>query len=209
MIEIIKAYPIIFLFTVILPVLGGMVGGYIGWDSLKSRYKDDIHKQQVQESLTAIDSKLKPISNQIAIIQRYETELAKHNQKDEILTAVLAQYKKMKQATVQFHKFRGIENEEEKGKLAEHILTTITESVAHVVEAPNLPNRPLIIDLGSNIFKVVFSVPMRIPPKLAFQGLPEGVSWNITENSKFGFTVQFQPIDTLVKGFGFTADAEL
>ncbi len=209
MIEIIRAYPLIFLFTVILPVLGGMVGGYIGWDSLVSRQKDSIHKKHIQVSLKDIDSKLEPITNQIATIQRYESELTKYNQKDEVLSAVLAQYKKMQQATVQFHKFRGIEDEEERGKLAEHILATITDNLIPVVEAPNLPNNPLIIGLRQNLFKIVFSVPMRIPPQLSFHGVPDGVLGTITDNSKFGFTVLFQPVNIPVKEFGFIADAEL
>lgn len=209
MLEIIKIYPLIFLCTVILPVIGGLVGGYIGWDSLKSRHKDSIHKQEIKDSISSIDSKLEPITSQIAVIERYEKELSYHNQKDEVLSAVLAQYKQMKKATEDFHRFRGVETEVERGKLAEHILSTITSNLAPVAVATNLPNRPLIIGLGANTFKVVFSVPMRIPPQLEFQGLPEGVSAQVSEHTTFGFRVQFLPADIPVSNFGFTASAEL
>lgn len=209
MIEIIKIYPLIFLFTVILPVIGGLVGGYMGWDSLKSRHEDNLHKQEVKESIQSIDSKLEPITSQIAVIERYERELTSHNQKDEVLSAVLAQYKQMKKATDDFHRFRGVEDEVERGRLAEHILSTITDNLAPVAEAKNLPRQPLIIGLAPNVFKVVFSVPMRIAPELNFQGLPDGVTAEISEHTKFGFVVQFDPSEIPVSSFGFTASAEL
>lgn len=209
LVDVIKVYPLIFVFTVILPFFGGLVGAYMGWDSLKSRYEDSVHKQEVKESIQSIDSKLGPITSQIAVIERYERELSSHNQKDEILSAVLAQYKQMKIATDQFHRFRGIEDEAERGELAEHILSTITDNLAPVTEATNLPSQPLIIGLAPNVFKVVFSVPMRVPPELGFHGVPDGVTASVSELTRFGFMVTFRPTDIPVSTFGFTASAEL
>lgn len=208
MFEIIKIYPLIFIFTVILPIIGGLVGGYMGWDSIKSRNEDRVHKREVEKSIKAIDAKLDPITSQIAVIERYEKELSSHNQKDEVLSAVLAQYKQMKKATEEFQRFRGVENESERGMLAEHILSTITDSLLPVAEAKNLPSQPLIIGLAPNHFKVVFSVPMRVPPQLNFQGIPEGTTAQVSEHTKFGFVVQFFPIEIPVRNFGFTASAE-
>ena len=208
MINIVKLYPLIFFFTVILPVIGGLVGGYMGWDSIQSRYNDSLHKQELKESIQAIDSKLAPITSQIAVIERYENELSSHNQKDQVLSEVLAQYKQMKKATEDFHQFRGVQDEVERGKLAEHILSTITDNLVPVVEARNLPSSPLIISLAPNIFKVVFSVPMRIAPELSFQGIPESVTAHVSEHTKFGFVVQFSPPEVTVYNFGFAASAE-
>lgn len=209
MLEIIKVYPLIFIFTVILPVIGGLVGGYIGWDSLKSRHEDRIHKRDLQNSINAIDEKLGPITTQIAVIERYEKELLLHNKKDEVLSSVLTQYKQMKKATEQFKRFRGVDNESDRGMLAEYILETITDSLTPVFEAQNIASRPLIIGLGPNHFKVVFSVPMRVAPKLEFQRIPAGVTAQVSEHTKFGFVVHFFPVDVPVRNFGFTADAEL
>lgn len=209
MIEIIKIHPLIFILTVIFPLFGGVVGGIIGWDSLKSRYIDDLHKLELKASLKQIDSKLEPITDQIAILQRYENELSKYNQKDDILSAILNQYITMKSATSDFQKFRGSDNQLEQGQLAEHILKTISSNAAPLIEAKNLPNKPLIIGLGHNIYKVIFSVPMRVPPILEFNGIPEGVSAKISEHNKFGFIVEFYPKDIAVTQFGFSASAEL
>ena len=181
----------------------------MGWDSLKSRHEDNIYKQEVKESIKSIDVKLEPITSQIAVIERYERELSSYNHKDEILSAVLAQYKQMKTATEQFHRFRGIEDEIERGELAEHILSTISDNLSPVVEATNLPNRPLVIGLAPNVFKVVFSVPMRFPPELEFQSVPDRVTASVSDLSRFGFVVTFMPTDIPVLTFGFTASAEL
>jgi hypothetical protein len=209
MIEIIKIYPMIFIFTVIVPLLGGLVGSYIGWDSLKSRHSDSLHQKELKTSLKNIDSRLEPITDQIAILQRYEKELSKHNQKDDVLSAVLSQYIKMKSATENFQKFRGTDNQEEQSKLAEHILATISNNVVPIVEAKNLPSQPLIIQLAHNTYKVIFSVPMRIAPELVFNGIPDDVKVEVSERSKFGFIVHFIPYETTITQFGFTANAEL
>lgn len=207
--EIIKSYPLIFAFTVILPALGGFVGAYIGWDSLKSRQQDELHQKKVVESLQNVESKIEPITTQIDTIQRYEKALSKYNQKDEVLSAVLAQYLNMKSSLEIFNKFRGTDDIEERGELAENILQTLTSNITPIIEAPELPNDPLIISLGTNIYKVLFAVPMRIKPKLTFTGLPEGSTYELHEHTRFGFTVKFKPHNILIKNFGFTADAEL
>lgn len=207
--ELIKLYPLIFAFTVILPALGGFVGAYLGWDSLKSRHEDALHQEKVSESLQNVESRLEPITSQIATIKRYETALSEYNQKDEVLTAVLAQYLKMKSSLETFRNFRGTENVEEEEQLAESILSTLTSNIIPITEAPGLPNDPLIISLSHNTFKVIFSVPMRIPPNLTFTNLPEGTSTEITEHTRFGFIVKFVPENITINRFSFNADAEL
>lgn len=74
---------------------------------------------------------------------------------------------------------------------------------------PQLPNDPLIINIAPNTFRVLFSVPMRIPPRLKFTGLPENVAADVIQNSEFGFTVLFTPPSVRVEKFGYEADAEL
>jgi hypothetical protein len=207
--EIIKLYPLMFFLTVIVPVLGGTVGGLVGWESLKSKLQDEQHKQQLQDSLGSINEKIDPITSQIATLQRYESELSSYNQKDEVLSAVLAQYKKMKSAAKTFYQFRGADSQAEQGQLAEHILSIITNNAASFVVASNLPSQPLIISIGRNTFKVIFAVPMRIAPELDFTGIPQDVTHEISEHSKFGFVVKFSPDNIAVNQFVFSASAEL
>ena len=207
--ELIKAYPIIFAFTVVLPVLGGLVGAYMGWDSLKNRHEDQVHKQHVESELTSINKHISPISDQITIIQRYERSLAESNHKDLVVTAVLGQYKKMKSAleSIGTYRGRGSKNETEKEALGENILNLLSSELMPVKTLPNHPNQPLIINMAPNIFKVLFSVPMRIPPELTITGIPEDVTPQIVEKTQYGFTVQFENIEKTILSFGFEADA--
>lgn len=115
----------------------------------------------------------------------------------------------MKSSLEIFKNFRGTENEEEKVQLAESILSTLTSNIIPVTEATGLPNDPLIIGLRQNTFKVIFAVPMRIPPNLTFTGLPNGATAELHEHTRFGFIVKFKPENVKINGFGFSADAEL
>ncbi|MEZ9066325.1 hypothetical protein [Vibrio atlanticus] len=208
MFEVIKAYPLIFIFTVILPLGGGLVGSYLGLDSLKSRLEDDLHKEKLERSLGSIDESLAPITTQLKTIQRYELALSKYDQKDEVLNAVLSQYRNMQTALNNFHSLQSGNSEIEKGQLADNILGVITSNLVPVQEAPQLPHNPLIIGLGLNKYKVIFAVPMRIAPRLDFGMLPKNVTSHVTEATKFGFTVEFIGTNEPLP-FGFSADAEL
>lgn len=67
----------------------------------------------------------------------------------------------------------------------------------------------LILHLSANRFRVIFAVPMRIPPRLEFVGLPSGTKSVVTDNSTTGFTVEFYSPSAPIEKFGFVADAEL
>ena len=56
---------------------------------------------------------------------------------------------------------------------------------------------------------IVFNVPMRIPPKLTFPGLPAGVSSVVSDESEISFTVKFIPLSIPIHTFGFIADDRL
>ncbi len=55
MLEIVKTYPILFTFTVLLPFFGGMIGAYLGWDSIKGKHEDSKHKNRVESQITSLD----------------------------------------------------------------------------------------------------------------------------------------------------------
>ncbi|THJ12155.1 MAG: hypothetical protein CAF43_005755 [Nitrospira sp. CG24C] len=207
--ELIKAYPVIFLLTVVLPFAGGLVGAYLGWDALNTRVKNEDHRTKVESQLTDLDRKLAPLADQIATLHSYEQALARANERDQVLSAVLVQYERMKFAVDALDRMRGKGKASESEELAKNILDMIRSDLNPIRVDPNLPGHPLIIRVGANFFRILFAVPMRIPPKLEFSGLPNGVNANVVENSRFGFSVTFVPLTIEVGSFGFTADSEL
>lgn len=207
--ELVQNYPIAFFVTVLLPIITGIVLSIGGYESLKSRAASDAQLNRIEKNTVQALSQLPDVSSTIATLNRYENTLAAAGAKDEVLAAVLAQYGVMKAATDKWEQFRGSRNPEERYQLAEEVLNVIKSHLVPVEVRDNHPGRPLILHLDNNTFRVLFAVPMRIPPSLQFQGLPEGVHANVVEKSKFGFTVAFTPNEIPVNGFGFSADAEL
>ncbi len=182
---------------------------YMGWDSLKNRYDNKINQERIESHLGFINQRIGPITNQIETIQRYEKTLTALNHKDEAVASVLAQYQSMKSAIETFEKYRGTKNESEKANLADNILSLISSELIPVQTFPEHPNQPLILNLAPNIFKVLFAVPMRIPPNITFTGIPNGITPQFIEKTKFGFTVKFEPQHIAISSFDFTADARL
>ena len=59
-----------------------------------------------------------------------------------------------------------------------------------------------------NLCRIIYPVPMRIPPKLTFTDIPPGISALIGEESNLGFTVLFMPSSIQIDHFGWIANAE-
>ncbi len=207
--DIFRAYPWVFIFTVFLPIAGGLVGAYLGFDALRNRYEDDHHKAEVSSQLSNISSQMGAFTNNLTIVQEYAKLLEQANEKDEVLNAVLMQYTRMKEASEAFSRMSHGASSHEIDELAKHILTTIQSDIFPIRVAKELPNKPLIIKVASNTFRVLFSVPTRIPPKIEFTNLPPSVNATVIENSTFGFTVIFSPQDIPVETFGFIGDARI
>lgn len=100
--EIIRAYPLLFIIIVVLPVLGGIVTAYIGFDNLSERVKTDRHQAIVESSLTGIQRHLSEIEKKEAVIKRYEHSLQQSNIRDATIEAVLSQYDRQRLAAQRF-----------------------------------------------------------------------------------------------------------
>lgn len=205
--ELIKQYPLLFLLTVIAPVLVSLGTAVLGWVNLQNLAKDDAHKASVEKHLSEIGGNVGALKDQITTIRNYEAVLAQANQRDQVLSAVLAQYERMKAAAEAFH--QSVEAGAETEELAKTVLNIIRTDLAPIRVERSLPQESLFIKIGANTFRVLFSVPMRTTPRLQFSDLPEGVTATVLENSRFGFTVAFTPLSSPVERFGYIADAEL
>lgn len=207
--DLFQNYPIAFLVTVVLPLLTGITVAIGGYDTLKARADSDSQLNRIERNTEQTLRQMQDVTAKLATLNRYEQTLVAGGARDEALVAVLTQYKSMKRATETWEKFRAAANREEKYQLAAEVLDILSTNLIPVSTRDDLPSKPLILGLAPNTFRVLFEVPARIPPRLTFQGLPSGVHANVTENSKFGFTVVFEPTSIPVTNFGFIGDAEL
>ena len=207
--DLFASFPGSFLMTVVLPLVTGFIVAFGGYEALKARAESDAQLNRIDRKTEAVLRQLPDVTATIATLNRYEQTLSAAGARDEVLAAVLAQYKGMKHAADTWERFSASKGHEEKYQIATEVLEILSTNLMPVSAPENLPTKPLILGLGANSFRVLFAVPMRIPPELSFQGLPAGITATVTEKSKFGFTVIFTPNTIPVPKFGFTAGAEL
>jgi hypothetical protein len=207
--DLFTSYPGAYLMTIALPLVTGLIVACGGYETLKARAESDAQLNRIERNTEAALKQLPDVTATLATLNRYEQTLAAVGARDEALAAVLAQYKGMKHAAKTWERFRASKDHEEKYQLASEVLQILSTNLMPVSVSENLPSKPLILGLGANTFRVLFAVPMRIPPELSFHGLPPGTTATVTEKSKFGFTVVFTPNTILVTSFGFSASAEL
>jgi hypothetical protein len=207
--DLFASYPGAYIMTIVLPVVTGIVVAFGGYETLKARAESDAQLNRIERNTETALEQLPDVTATIETLNRYEQTLAAAGARDEALAAVLSQYKGMKRATETWERFRASTDQEEKYQLATEVLEILSTNLVPISVPENLPDKPLILSLGTNTFRVLFAVPMRIPPELTFEGLPSGTTATVTEKSKFGFTVIFSPSAVPVTNFGFTAIAEL
>lgn len=206
--EIITTYWPQFLSSVILPLITGVIVAIAGWYNLASKAESDVEAASMKTAIEEIRVNTSDLKQKEELLIHYQNILKENKQHDESLQKVLGQYKAMENAIANFDKYTHTPINE-RGALSEEVLKLITTDLVPIQQRNDLPQKPLLLKTANNTYKVLFSVPMRIPPNLKFIGLPEGVEPNVLEKTKFGFTVIFSPLSVEVNNFGFEADAEL
>jgi hypothetical protein len=210
--EVARAYPWAFLFAVVLPFVGALgviVGAFSGYENLRHQLQSDRQADRIESTVTAIHSDQTALDSTLSLLKSYDAKLQGYGKKDELLSAVIAQYQRLSQAAALFAARQNRDAGPDQGKIASQILEILNQDAIHAVARIDLPGSPLIINLGSNSFRVIFSVPMRITPRLTFTGLPAGTTPSVSSASEIGFSVTFFPLSTTISTFGLIADAEL
>lgn len=207
--ELLQNYPVSFLVTIVLPIVSGIFLAFGGYDNLRARADADKQLGRIESNTQKTLEHMPDVSATIKTLDRYEQALSAAGHRDEVLAAVLTQYKGLVRATETWEQFRASTDHEQRAKLSSEILDILSTNLIPVSAPANTPSNPLILGLGANTFRVLFSVPMRIPPELQFLNLPAGTQAHLTEKSSIGFTVIFSPANVPVENFSFTASAEL
>lgn len=201
LIEIVRVFPLVSILVIVIPLLGGGVGAYLGYDSLVERLEARNHREHVEKELDAL--KL-PVET----IRRYETQLSADQQNTGVVRAILRQYDQLRNAVALQSQFTGQENIRDRIASADQIIENLRSLLGETQTAPVAGGQALIIRTAPNVFRVVFPVPMRVAPDIQFLNLPQGVEGHVIEKTNIGFTVIFTPESIPVPKFGFSASAE-
>ena len=164
---------------------------------------------QENADLRAVMQKLNELQRAVNAIEIHKAALFSQPASGSAAQLVLDQYTKLERASDAFAKFSG--GREAKENLSSRLIADLNL----VLQNANVEATPrgdaLILRTGPNTFRVIFPVPMRVPPRVTFSGLPDGVSSNIVEETDVGLTVIFTPQTIPVNSFNFNphADSEL
>jgi hypothetical protein len=201
-IDLFRTFPLLSLFLIVVPFAGGVVGSYLGFDNLNERLETNRHRSQVE---TALDQIRTPVET----IRRYEAQLSAVQQNTDVLRSIIRQYDQLRSAISIQSRFTGQENTRDRIVSSDQIIENLRLLLGVTQTVPGPGGQALLINTAPNTFRVIFAVPMRIPPRLEFRGFPDGVVPNVVEKTNIGFTVVFTPQSIAVSKFGFVADAEL
>jgi hypothetical protein len=214
--QLFQTYPWGVITTVVLPIITGLVaiiGGIVwsgaGYENLKHQFTEDERARRIEETVTAIHEDKTDIQGALKLFEFYDNRLAEAGKRDAVLVALINQYQQLSRAIELFGQMSQGDSLQEKGKISTEILKILNQDVVRTLVRDDLPGKPLLIEVAPNSFRVIFNVPMRIPPTLTFLGLPEGVTASVSDKSEISFTVSFLPLSIPIHSFGFTASADL
>jgi hypothetical protein len=162
-----------------------------------------------REKQTQIAAAAADIGPLVEALKTYEKKLSDDAKGHSVLEKIVKQYDAL-EASLSFFESRWLRPDyETHTEISAHLMADLKLLLQDVRLITEERQGTLFIKIGPNTFRVIFRVPMRIPPKLEFFNLPTQIKQaNVIENSKVGFTVVFLPLDTVVTTFDCTADAE-
>jgi hypothetical protein len=214
--QLFETYPGAFLGTVIFPVVAGLVafvgsffGSWGGYENLKGRLALSQQSQRIEQGVKDIRSDKSELQSTLRLMESIDRKNAEYGKRDAVLAALINQYQQLSRAATLFGQMSQRDPSQDQGKIAAEMLKILNQDVVRAFVRDDLPGNPLLIEVQPNSFRVIFPVPMRVPPKLSFTGLPAGVSANVSDKTEISFTVSFLPTSIPVKTFGFEASAEL
>ena len=214
--EVMRAYPWAFWSTVVAPamvaivaVVAAIFSGLAGFETLKGRLALSQQSQRIEQGVNSLLSNESALQITLRLLESYNDKLAAAGKRDVILAAIINQYQQLLRAAALFGQMSHRDPSQEQGKIATEIMGILNKDVVRTLVRDDLPGKPLIIELEPNSFRVIFPVPMRVPPELTFHDLPSGVSAEVSDKSEIGFSVSFLPLSVPVKRFNFSASAEL
>lgn len=200
--ELFRTFPLLSLFLMGAPLAGGFVGAFLGFDNLKERLETNRNRARVE---TALDEIKLPVET----IRHYEAQFSAAQQNTDVLRSIIRQYDQLRSAIAIQSRFTGQENVRDRIVSSDQIIENLRLLLGVTQTVPGPGGQALLINTAPNTFRVIFAVPMRIPPRLEFLNLPQGIAANVVEKTNVGFTVIFTPQSIAVTKFGFIADAEL
>jgi hypothetical protein len=210
--QLLDAYPVMFILTIVVPLVGGVgtgiVGSWLGYENLKRQFLSAQQAQRIEEGINTLSSNSPALTTTLDLLKSYNDRITAAGRRDAVLVALINQYQQLSRAAALFGQMDHTDTSGDQGKTASEILKILNVDVVRALPRDDLPGHPLVIELAPNSFRVIYPVPMAGIPTLSFSGMPPGVSPVVSDKSEISFAVSFLPISIPVKTFGVTASAD-
>lgn len=170
--------------VLIASLVGGLLLPAIVGSLIWTDYRED--RQKLSRESKTSDQIIKTLTEVQSSLNRYGYH-------DSVIAAILAKHKQLQDTMSLFEALTGKIDRNTRLTIAQSILNDLNAAAANIQTTAQLgPGGALIIKTGPNTFRLVFPVPMRVPPTISFD-VPAGSTPNIIERSIIGITVVFTP----------------
>jgi hypothetical protein len=198
---------------------GGVFVLLLGWNLCAAPYRlqrdradrEKLRAEQAEAKLISITEQASLPHSFVKSLSDTQSTVGNLENKLMLMAVLTEQYRRLLKATFQNAQFRGQNLESDDIGIVAKFLADEAKSILPVV--PFRPDEPLIFQTGWNQYRYIFSVPMRAPPRIEFQGLSKEVEATIIRVSKIDVEVKFFHIPSLdrdaVTPQPFFASAEL
>jgi hypothetical protein len=211
--QLFYTYPAMFILTIAVPLIGGLeagvIGSWVGYENLKRQLSSSQQTQRIEEGIRTLSTNNSTLATTLDVLKSHNDRITAAGKRDAVLVALINQYQHLSRAAALFAQMANTNASGTQGKVATEILKILNEDVVRALPRDDLPGNPLVIELAPNSFRVIYPVPMRVPPNLTFTGLPEGITTVVSDKSEISFAVSFLPTSIPVKRFGVVASADL
>ncbi|HUD87286.1 MAG TPA: hypothetical protein VMR17_12575 [Xanthobacteraceae bacterium] len=166
---------------VIAALLGAIATAAVGYGPIEDQYH--------------IDAVLRDYKSTRDLVDKYQVH-------DESLKNVVNQYDRLRKANSFFESWYGQTFADQQPAINARNIEDLKTILNDFQAAATPLGDGLQIRLGLNMYRIIFSVPMRITPNIYFGPMVEGTTAQIIESSNLGFTVLFLPLSRPVNVFG-------
>lgn len=173
-----------------LAPLGACMVAVVGWNMAAVPYRMQKERAELAEKRIAELEGKTPLPNTV-LRSLDATQAENENLKDclRAVSQIITQYQRLLNASFSHSEFAHPDlRESDIGIIASFVAD---EATKYLPQLPFGPDEPLIFKTGWNKYKYIFSVPMRVRPKISFPELPKEVHASLGRVSKIDFEVSF------------------
>jgi hypothetical protein len=124
--KLIDTYPVMFMLTVVVPLIGGvaaaLIGSWVGYENLKRQLSSSEQSQRIEQGVAKIATDATSLQSTLRLLETYNAKLSSAGKRDEVLVALIHQYQQLSRAADVFADMAHRDRSPDQGRIASEIL---------------------------------------------------------------------------------------